>query len=109
MLQAVSLTKTYQEGPPALDRLDLADRMIAGRSFRLDSETGVGKVSMTSPPIAHTQLELVAKAFIVSYLGLLLILVVYTGLCALWRHIANRERCHKSRTDRDRRDPDFFD
>jgi len=57
----------------------------------------------SSRPISHTQLGLVVATFIVCYLGLLLILVAYTCLCSLWRHIANRERYKKPRTDRDGR------
>ena len=55
----------------------------------------------SSRPISHTQLGLVVATFIVCYLGLLLILAAYTCLCSLWRHIANRERYKKPRTDRD--------
>jgi hypothetical protein len=43
-------------------------------------------------PISHTQLGLVVEAFSVSFLVLLLILVAYTSLRSLWRHIADRER-----------------
>ncbi len=43
MLQAVSLTKTYQEGPPALDRLDLT--VHAGEVFCLLGPNGAGKTT----------------------------------------------------------------
>ena len=43
MLQAVSLTKVYQEGPPALDRLDLT--VHAGEVFCLLGPNGAGKTT----------------------------------------------------------------
>ncbi len=43
MLQSISLTKAYQEGPPALDRLDLS--VHAGEVFCLLGPNGAGKTT----------------------------------------------------------------
>jgi ABC-2 type transport system ATP-binding protein len=43
MLEAISLTKVYQEGPPALDRLDLS--VPPGEVFCLLGPNGAGKTT----------------------------------------------------------------
>jgi hypothetical protein len=62
-----------------------------------------------SRPLSHTQLGLVVETFIVCYLGLLLVIVVGACLKSLWRSVADPKPHEKPRTDRDGRDPEFFD
>ena len=53
MLNAVSLTKVYQEGPPALDRLDLT--VSPGEVFCLLGPNGAGKTTTVQPLLNFVQ------------------------------------------------------